>query len=92
MIRASTFLVEMTGLEPAASTSRTWRATNSATPGQFYYKQSRKSYQLRYISFPFCEGKDNKSINYNHYICKKFYCIKYFSSEWTQLDKIRLVA
>ncbi len=31
MIRASTFLVEMTGLEPAASTSRTWRATNCAT-------------------------------------------------------------
>ena len=43
-------------------------------------------YQLRYISFLFCEGKDNKSINYNHYICKKFYRIKYFSSD---MDSIR---
>lgn len=25
------YFVEMTGLEPAASTSRTWRATNCAT-------------------------------------------------------------
>ncbi len=31
MIRTSAFFVEMTGLEPAASTSRTWRATNCAT-------------------------------------------------------------
>ena len=41
MIRASTFLVEMTGLEPAASTSRTWRATNCAK-SRFRFAMAKK--------------------------------------------------
>ena len=46
-------------------------------------------YQLRYIPFLFCEGKDNKSFEYNRYLCEKFYrIISFFIMDSIRQNKV----